>query len=125
MQGNSYSTEACKYLADNLIGKCTALRGLDISNMFTTRDKTIVPGAIKVMLNAAIGHKHLRELKLAHNAVGITGISALADFLGQAKALEVFDITNCGLSAEAGVELAKALEKCKSMHLREFYASRQ
>lgn len=46
-------------------------------------------------------------------------------FLSKADALEVFDLTNCGMSKEAAVKLASSLGSCKKMQLKEFVASRQ
>ena len=122
---NSYCLEACKWLAENLIKKCTELRGLDVSNMFVARNNDVVPEALKVMLNAAIGHTKIRELRCSHNAIGLQAIDSLAGFLEQAEALELIDISNCGLSAEASQILAKTLDKCDKMRLKEFVAIRQ
>jgi len=112
-------------LSENLIKQCTQLRGLDVSNMFVARNNDVVPEALKTMLDAAIGHSKIRELRLSHNAVGDQAIHSLDSFLEQAEELELIDISNCGLSPEATQDLAKALDSCHKMRLKEFIAIRQ
>lgn len=93
--------------------------------MFTTRLKTAVPASLKVMLDAVADHPFVRELRTSDNAIGIEAVKSFNVFLSKASALEVLDVSNCGMSSAAGETLAAALLQCKTMRLKEFYGNRQ
>ena len=49
---NSYGTAACKWIADTVLAKCVNLKKLDLSDMFTKRLKSDIPGSVKLMMDA-------------------------------------------------------------------------
>ena len=52
LSGNSHSSTACQWIADNILANSPKLRVLVFSDMFTTRLKEIVPPALKLMLDS-------------------------------------------------------------------------
>lgn len=109
LSGHSYDGNACKWLAENVLVKAKQLRTLVISDMFTSRLKTTVPASLKHLLDACSEHSFLTELRCAHNALGIEAVGSFNVFLSKANALEILDVTNCGMSPEAAVKLASSL----------------
>mmetsp|Transcript_31183 Transcript_31183/g.47741 ORF Transcript_31183/g.47741 Transcript_31183/m.47741 type:complete len:149 (+) Transcript_31183:48-494(+) len=96
LSANSYATEPCKWIAENVLSKCTALKVADFSDMFTTRLKSDLPESLKYLIDA-IADKAIVSLSLSHNAFGPAGVKSFEHFLSSCKSLKVLDVTNCGL----------------------------
>lgn len=62
------------------------------------------------MIAHSLVGKNLMKLDISHNAVNPYGAKALLTYLSQAKSLEVFLISNCGLGPLGAAEIAKGLE---------------
>ena len=123
LSGNSYSMDACKWVAENILSKATHLKVLNFSDIFTTRLRNTLPPSLKLLMNA-VSKYQIRELNLSHNAFGPDGVSAFSEFLTKCDTLKVLNVTNCGLGPKGGQMIAEALKKNNYMQLKEFYASR-
>jgi Ran GTPase-activating protein 1 len=123
MGGNSYGTEACQWIADNVLTHCKNIERVNLSNIFIGRLKADLPTSLRILMNS-IENKQVTHLDLSHNAFGPQGIASFDTFLAKASALTHLDVSNCGLSPAGGEMIAKALLKCEDMHLKEFAGTR-
>jgi Ran GTPase-activating protein (RanGAP) involved in mRNA processing and transport len=75
--GNSYSQPSCQYLAEAIEKYANAgLSTIDISNIFTTRNKAKLPPALSLLIDA-ICTKMVENLSVADNAFGPNGAPRL------------------------------------------------
>jgi Ran GTPase-activating protein 1 len=123
MSGNSYGTEACQWIAENVIKFCENIKKVDFSDIFTSRLRSDLPNSLLLLMTALEG-KSVQNLDLSHNAFGPDGVKSFQDFLVKNSSLKVLNITNCGLGPIGGKMVAEAMEQNKNMKLVEFYASR-
>lgn len=96
LSGNSFGIDACQWIAENFLQHCVALKRVDFSDIFTTRERDKLPASLKVMIDAIID-KDIVELNLSHNAFGPDGVTAYVEFLEKCPTLKVLNVTNCGL----------------------------
>jgi Ran GTPase-activating protein 1 len=123
LSGNSFGLEACGWIAENVLINCVNLQEVNFSDIFTTRERKDLPPSLKVMVDAILD-KPIKSINLSHNAFGPDGVNAYTHFLETCPALEILNVTNCGLGPEGGKLLAKAMLKNYNMKLIEFYGSR-
>ncbi|KCV69410.1 hypothetical protein H696_03841 [Fonticula alba] len=104
------------------------LKEADFSDMFTGRLRTEIPPSLEHLCGALKSQKALRMLNVSDNAVGLTGVQAMAPLLREHRTLERLYITNCGLGPAGGSGLADALRGMiapdGSCALRILYCSR-
>lgn len=121
--GNSYGTEACRWIAENVLTKWSNLKYVNFSNIFISRLKEDLPVSLKLMMDALIG-KQIQHLDVSHNAFGPQGVATFEHLLAQASCLQYLDVSNCGLSPVGGQMIANSLLSCPEMKLKEFYGTR-
>ena len=95
----------------------------DFSNMFVTRDKSLIPPALKSLITS-ISSKSIKELYLNDNAFGPIGVEQFKDFLSSAPHLQVLNVSNTGLGHEAASTIAHSLITNDNTKLRELRMSR-
>ena len=107
--GNSYSPEACKYLAE-IIKKYSSktLWFADFSDMFTTRSIDNIPESVKALIDA-IENRPVKELYLNSNAIGVRVVPSFDKFLMKAPYLQHLNFSNCGLDPVASKLITDAL----------------
>lgn len=110
MSANSYGTEACQWIADEVLTKCVNLKKVNFSDMFTARLRSDLPNSLKILMSA-ISDRKIEYLDLSHNAFGPDGVKSFQDFLAKCSTLKVLHVTNCGLGPLGGQMLADALAK--------------
>lgn len=123
LSANSYGTEACQWIADEILSKCLNLKKVNFSDMFTQRLRSDLPNSLKALMDSIMNRK-IEHLDLSHNAFGPDGVKSFQDFLSKCPSLKLLNVTNCGLGPKGGEMIAEAIEKNPSMKLTEFYASR-
>ncbi len=75
LSGNSFSTKACEWVAQNVLVKCSNLKKANFSDIFTTRLRSDLPHSLKLLIDA-IQDKPIRELSLRDNAFGPDGVKS-------------------------------------------------
>ena len=107
--GNSYSPEACKYLAE-IIRKYAnkSLWFADFSDMFTTRSIDNIPESVKALIDS-IENKPIKELYLNSNAIGVRVVPSFDKFLMKASHLQHLNFSNCGFDPAASKLISDAL----------------
>lgn len=123
LSGNSYGTEACRWIADNVLTHCANLERVNFSNIFISRLKEDLPISLKLLMDA-VNDKKITHCDLSHNAFGPQGIASFEKFLEGANHLTHLDVSNCGLSPAGGEMIAAALMKNDDMKLQEFAGTR-
>ena len=105
---NSYGTEACQWISDNILRKAPNLTKVDFSDMFTARLRSDLPNSLKILMNG-LNPKIVTHLDLSHNAFGPDGVRSFEEFLTKANKLRVLHVTNCGLGPVGGKMIADAI----------------
>ena len=95
----------------------------DFSNMFVTRDKSLIPPALKSLITS-VSSKSIKELYLNDNAFGPIGVEQFKDFLANAQYLQVLNVSNTGLGPVAASTIAHSLIANENTKLRELRMSR-
>ena len=80
LSGNSYGTDACRWIADNVLKSWKGLKYVDFSNIFISRLKEDLPISLKLLMDA-IHDKQIQHLDLSHNAFGPQGVASFEHFL--------------------------------------------
>ena len=107
--GNSYDPTSCEYIAELIRDKAGEdFFKADFSNMFVTRNKQMLPPAIKMLVDS-VATKPIQELYMQDNAFGPIGVEQFKDFLSTAPHLTVLSVTNTGLGPEATSIIAQSL----------------
>ena len=107
--GNSYSTEACKYLAEVIRKHSNKnLWSCDFSDMFTTRSIENIPESVKALIDS-IENRPIVELYLNSNAIGVRVVPSFDKFLLKASHLKTLNFSNCGLDTAAAKLISDAL----------------
>lgn len=123
LSGNSYSIDACQWLADNVVSKMVNLSIVNFSDMFTSRLRTDIPKAL-IFLMDALMDKEIASLNVRDNAFGPIGVESLAKFLSKCTSLKVLNVSNCGLGPKGSSMIAEYLLSNNVVKLTEFYACR-
>ena len=101
--GNTYSEEACASIAKAL-AECEDLEYADCSDMFTTRLKTAVPPALKLLCDA-FEKTSIASLDVSDNALGGPGTACVVDLLSK-NSFTTLRINNCGIGTAGALVLA-------------------
>jgi Ran GTPase-activating protein 1 len=104
LSGNSYSTEACQYIAQQ-IKDWTNLRHVNFGNIFVSRLREDLPKSLKILMDSIVDKKII-SLDLSNNAFGPDGVAKIVDFLEDASYLQKLNVSNCGLSPKGGEMIA-------------------
>jgi len=56
LSANSYSFDACQWVAENILSKAPRLIKLDFSDIFTTRLRNTLPASLNVMMKAVMNY---------------------------------------------------------------------
>jgi Ran GTPase-activating protein 1 len=75
MSGNSFGTEACQWIADNVFKHCINIEKVDLSDIFTKRLRSDLPNSLLLLMTALEGKK-IKYLDLSHNAFGPDGVKS-------------------------------------------------
>ena len=120
---NSYGTEACQWITDNVLKKAVNLQKVDFSDMFTARLRSDLPKSLAILMSGLDVNK-IVDLNLSHNAFGPDGVKSFEQFLKFASNLKVLNVTNCGLGPAGSSMIAEAILENENMKLTELYACR-
>ena len=75
LSANSYGTEACQWIADEILSKCVCLSKVNFSDMFVSRLRSDLPISLKILMNS-IMDRGIESLDLSHNAFGPDGVKS-------------------------------------------------
>ena len=67
--GNSYGTDACRWIAENVLVHCKNIEKVDFSNIFIGRLKADLPISLKCLMDS-VEDKKISTCILSHNAFG-------------------------------------------------------
>ena len=81
-----------------------------------------VPGSIKLLIEA-ISDRKVQQLCLNSNAIGAQGVQSFDQFLTNSTHLQILNLSNCKLDAEAMNTISDALQYSEFTQIKEFYLS--
>lgn len=100
--GNTYSEDAC-HCVSACLEKCPDLTYVDCSDMFTTRLKTVVPPALKSIVNA-LEKTSIQTLDVSDNALGGPGTASVVKLIPK-PSFTALRINNCGIGTAGALVL--------------------
>lgn len=113
LSGNSYSPRVLAWLCKNVIGHCSNLSILDLSQIYEERiEKEVTRSSL--LFSKALQGRGLHELNLSDNMLGLRAIQALQGFLKENDSLKILNINNCEIGHIGMVVLARALKYDKA-----------
>ncbi|KAK7206433.1 hypothetical protein BZA70DRAFT_276583 [Myxozyma melibiosi] len=125
LSGNTFGVEASEALAKVLKEKKT-LKEVNFADMFTGRLKDEIPACLEHLLPALLELPDLTKINLSDNALGLSAVDPLSDFLSKHTPLKDLILANNGFGPIAGAkvatalrDLAKAKEEAKSPYALE------
>lgn len=124
--GNSYSREACEYIAELIRTKADKEEfwEVDFSNMFVGRKLDELPDSLAQLIDAIQGF-NVTHLYMSDNAFGPNGVVKFNKQLASSfQSLTHLHLLNCGLGPEGTEMVANALRENGSIKLRCLYISR-
>merc|ERR1712137_30105 len=110
--GNTYSEEACGCLA-SVLSDCTDLEYADCSDMFTTRLKTVVPPALRLLCDA-LEKTSITSLDVSDNALGKPGTQSVVKLLSKPAFISL-RINNCGIGTAGALVLSNTFRNLLKM----------
>tara|TARA_B110000285_G_scaffold214215_1_gene259328 strand:+ start:254 stop:769 length:516 start_codon:yes stop_codon:yes gene_type:complete len=120
--GNSYDSESCNWIKQNVLMKAPKLTKVNFSNMFVTRLRSDLPISIKYLIEG-LNIGQIKSIDLSDNAIG-PEIKIIEKELSQAGNLKYLNLTNTGLGPAGSKIVADALLSNDQMQLTEMYISR-
>lgn len=109
--GNSYSREACEFIAELIRTKADKEKfwQVDFSNMFVGRKLAELPESLEQLIDAIMGF-NVTHLSMSHNAFGPNGVVKFNKQLATSfNGLTHLHILNCGLGPEGTEMVAESL----------------
>ncbi|KAK9462942.1 uncharacterized protein V1516DRAFT_612427, partial [Lipomyces oligophaga] len=106
--GNTFGVEASAALAECLNSK-KSLKEANLADMFTGRLKDEIPASLQHILSALLELPKLNTINLSDNALGLSAIDPLSDFLAKHVPLQHLILANNGFGPIAGSRVALAL----------------
>ena len=113
--GNTFSVEACKYIAKSVVDELHDLVFVDFSDMFTTRLKTDVPPALAAFADAFENHS-IVSFDGSHNALGAPGTAAVIKLVKKESFKQLL-LDNCGIGTAGALVLTNTFRKLKGKEL--------
>ena len=120
--GNSYDSESCKWIKENVLMKAPYLTKVNFSNMFVSRLRADLPTSIRFLMEG-LQIKNVEWVDLSDNAIG-PEIKVIEKQLSEANSLKHINLSNTGLGPEGSTIFADAILKNNKMKLTEILITR-